>query len=56
METGPNLPSSSPVLTLVLMIVMAAMLIRLRGGRSNVTSATRSWSSVENQVISRRYP
>jgi hypothetical protein len=27
METGPNLPSSSPVLTLVLMIVMAAMLI-----------------------------
>jgi hypothetical protein len=27
METGPNLPSSSPVLTLVLIIVMAAMLI-----------------------------
>lgn len=27
METGPNLPSSSPILTLVLMIVMAAMLI-----------------------------
>jgi hypothetical protein len=27
METGPNLPSSSPILSLVLMIVMAAMLI-----------------------------
>ena len=27
METGPNLPSSSPILTLVLIIVMAAMLI-----------------------------
>jgi hypothetical protein len=27
MESGPNLPSSSPILTLVLMIVMAAMLI-----------------------------
>ena len=27
MESGPNLPSSSPILTLVLIIVMAAMLI-----------------------------
>jgi|SRR5437879_3546627 len=27
MQSGPNLPSSSPILTLVLMIVMAAMLI-----------------------------
>ena len=27
MDSGPNLPSSSPVLTLVLIIVMAAMLI-----------------------------
>ena len=27
MENGPNLPSSSPILTLVLIIVMAAMLI-----------------------------
>ena len=27
MDSGPNLPSSSPILTLVLIIVMAAMLI-----------------------------
>jgi hypothetical protein len=27
MESGPNLPSSSPILTLVLIVVMAAMLI-----------------------------
>ncbi len=27
MENGPNLPSSSPILTLLLMIVMGAMLI-----------------------------